>query len=67
MIHEQTIPCPVCQTKVPFEPQALIRGVQFSCPTCFAMIGIAQESIQDAKNAMDEFNALKKTMGKKTK
>lgn len=60
MITEQTIPCPVCQTKIPFDTQALIRGHKFSCPKCYAVIGIAQESVEQAKTIVEEFQELSK-------
>lgn len=61
MINEQKIPCPICQTKIPFDAQALIRGHKFSCPSCFAVIGIAKESVEQATTVFEEFKELSKS------
>lgn len=44
--QEQNIPCPVCNTKIPFQVTELLKGVQFKCPNtqCDASIGLAQVS-----------------------
>jgi len=60
MNFEQTIPCPVCETKIPFNPQQLLMGAQFVCPNCQAAIGIAQESKDLMKESMDKFDGLRK-------
>lgn len=60
MITEQNIPCPVCQTKIPFDPVALVQGHKFSCPTCAAVIGISQEAMETASNALNTYEELKR-------
>lgn len=57
--QEQSIPCPVCKTKIPFDAQQLLMGVKFTCGGCFASIGIANESIETVQNAMDKLEELK--------
>ncbi len=59
MINEQKIPCPVCSTQIPFEVSALLKGVKFACPNCQAMIGMAPESMDMAKNAIEQYEQLK--------
>ncbi len=44
---------------MPIDTLQLIKGVRFSCPTCFTSIGIAPESINTVENAMTKFEALK--------
>ena len=60
-----TIPCPVCNTPIPIEVQSLLLGTKFSCPQCSALIGIQQESVDVAKNAIEKFEELKQTLNKK--
>lgn len=56
---EQQIPCPVCNTKIPFDTQQLIAGVQFACPNCHASIGLALESKAIVEETMKKFEELK--------
>ncbi len=65
MVNEQYINCPICNSQIPFDPYALIRGATFSCPKCPSVsIGIDQGSRDVVKNALDELDALKKNIGK---
>lgn len=57
---EQTIPCPTCQTKIPFDIYQLLNGAQFTCPTCFGTIGLAPESSSTVKETMQKFDGVKK-------
>jgi hypothetical protein len=59
--QDQAIPCPVCGTKIPFDTNQLIMGVQFSCPNieCDASIGLAGESKVIVKETMRKFEAVK--------
>lgn len=66
MISEQSIPCPVCQTKIFFDPIELVRGHKFSCPQCSAVIGIAQDALETAHQAMEKYEALKIASKKKS-
>jgi transcription initiation factor IIE alpha subunit len=56
---EQSIPCPVCQTKIPFDTRQLLMGVQFACPNCNASIGLASESHQLVQETMEKFEDMK--------
>ena len=56
---DQAIPCPVCQTKIPFDPQQLLAGAQFVCPNCNAAIGLAQESKAMVEDTMEQFDGLR--------
>lgn len=58
---EQRIPCPVCRTQIPVDLHLLIQGVQFSCPNCFASIGLAPESQPVVSEAVENLEKLKKT------
>ena len=63
----QAIPCPVCaeqgrDTKIPFDTQQLLLGVQFACPVCGSEIGLAAESRDTVQNAMDGLEELKSQM-----
>ncbi len=59
--QDQTIPCPACGTKIPFDTNQLILGVQFSCPNteCDASIGLAGESKVIVKEAMEKLEMVK--------
>lgn len=59
MTTDQTIPCPVCATKIPFDTNLLLAGTQFNCPNCSASIGISQDNISAAEEAMKKFEELK--------
>ncbi|MBN8838369.1 MAG: hypothetical protein J0I09_13990 [Sphingobacteriia bacterium] len=61
---DQTIPCPVCNSKIPFDTKQLLMGIQFSCPNCQASIGLSQESKPIVEETMQKFNELKSDMGK---
>ena len=58
--QDQSIPCPVCQTKIPFDTKQLLAGVKFVCPDCQAAIGLAEESKPLVQQTMDGFDQLKK-------
>lgn len=57
--NEQSIPCPVCNTKIPFDTKQLLLGVKFVCPNCNAAIGLADESKPIVKETMEKFEAIK--------
>lgn len=59
------IPCPVCNSKIPFDVHQLLLGQQFACPTCNAVIGLAQESRQAVKSTMQKLEDVKKSMDAK--
>lgn len=62
--QEQSIPCPTCQTKIPFDPQQLLMGVQFACPGCHALIGLPAESRPVVEETMNKFEDMKSNLGK---
>ena len=53
--NERTIPCPVCQTGIPFDTKQLLRGVRFTCSGCGAGIGLAEESKEAVEKALAAF------------
>ena len=57
-----TLPCPDCQTKIPFKPEDLLRGVQLTCPNCGISMGLSQQSMDTTREAMDKFNELKQNI-----
>ncbi len=65
MIAEQTIPCPTCQSKIPFDPVELIRGHKFTCATCASVVGIAKDDLAKAGEAYQKYETLKKSLKKK--
>jgi Transcription initiation factor IIE, alpha subunit len=50
------IPCPDCKTNIPFDPLLLLKGVEFTCPTCKSMIGLATESVPQVQSALNKLN-----------
>lgn len=64
MAVNQVIPCPMCKGSIPFDTKQLLIGVQFSCPTCGAKIGIAVENKGAVQEAMDKLQMLKDINGK---
>ena len=67
MISEQSIPCPICQSSIRFDPIALVKGYKFSCPKCSAVVGIAQDALKTANDALEKYEALKKFSPSKSK
>jgi len=63
---DQTIPCPVCQTKIPFDTKQLLMGIQFVCPNCQAAIGLAEQSKPIVEETMNKFDDLKEKLSKKS-
>ena len=64
MISQQHIPCPVCQTSIPFEARELVMGKKFACPGCSAVVGIANDQLDIASQAMEKYEALKQFANK---
>lgn len=56
---EQSIPCPVCNTKIPFDTKQLLLGIKFECPNCKAAIGLAEESKPIVKETIEKFEEIK--------
>ncbi len=54
------IPCPVCQTQIPADSNLLLTGIQFSCPSCSAAIGLSAKSAPLVEHAINEFDELRK-------
>lgn len=59
MSNQISIPCPDCTTLIYFDPQMLLQGAQFSCPKCFAAIGLAAESKQIVQESLEKFEKMK--------
>ena len=57
------IPCPVCSTKIPFDVHQLMKGVQFACPQCNAVIGLGNESKSLVETAMQKLEEAKSGSG----
>jgi transcription initiation factor IIE alpha subunit len=64
MKYSQSIPCPTCQTPIPFDSHELLKGTQFACPKCQAVIGLAPESRPVVEEAMQKFDDLKGNIAK---
>jgi len=56
---EQSLPCPNCNTNIPFDPKQLLMGVQYSCPNCDTKIALSQEPGQTAQDTLNKFEKLK--------
>lgn len=67
MKYSQSLPCPTCQTPIPFDSQELLKGTQFTCPNCQAVIGLAQESRPVVQEVMQKFDELKSNIAKQKK
>jgi len=59
--QENSIPCPVCSTKIPFEVKMLLSGMKFGCPhpECDASIGLSQESAPLVAQTLEKLETLK--------
>lgn len=60
-----SIPCPTCQSQIPADSKQLVLGIQFSCPNCQSVIGLAEESKPMVKDAMEKYLKLKEEINKK--
>ena len=56
---EQSIPCPTCGTKIPFDVHQLLVGVQFVCPGCSALIGLSNDSRETVKQTVEKFDEMR--------
>ena len=57
--QEQAIPCPSCNTKIPFDVYQLLAGAKFTCPTCYASIGLPTESKGIVQETIGKFDKVK--------
>ena len=64
MSNTLTIPCPACNTPIPFNTHELLRGAQFTCPKCYASIGLSNESRPVVEKTMKKFDEMKKNITK---
>jgi transcription initiation factor IIE alpha subunit len=62
---DQSIPCPVCKTKIPFDTKQLLLGVQFVCSNCQSAIGLATESKAIVQKTIEKFEVVKETVAKR--
>lgn len=62
---DQTIPCPVCKTGIPFDTRQLLRGIRFACPGCGAGIGLAAESKDVVEKVLVAFEEERDRLGVK--
>lgn len=67
MTSNQALPCPLCQTQIPFDTSLLLQGQKFSCPNpdCDAVVGIEPNSVPVAEEAMKKFDDLKQELNNK--
>ncbi len=63
---ENSIPCPVCGTRIPFEVKTLLAGVSFDCPNpeCNSSIGISAESKPIVEKTIEKMELLKNSTKK---
>jgi transcription initiation factor IIE alpha subunit len=62
---DQSIPCPVCKTKIPFDTKQLLLGVQFVCSNCQSAIGLATESKAIVQETIEKFEAVKEKVARR--
>lgn len=58
-MNQQQLNCPDCNTPITYDTYGLLQGRKFSCPKCALAIGLAPQSKDKVKNAMEEYEALK--------
>ncbi|NRA11338.1 MAG: hypothetical protein HRT57_05210 [Crocinitomicaceae bacterium] len=63
MNNEQSIPCPTCQNKIPFDPIALLQGAQFVCSNYQGVVGLATDSRPIVEETMGKFDEMRKNAG----
>lgn len=61
---EESIPCPNCNNKIPFDTKQLLLGAKFTCSVCHAQIGIAEESPTIVEETLKKFEELKSHLKK---
>ncbi len=57
---EESVPCPVCSTKIPIDVHQMLRGVQFVCSNCNAVVGLGNESRSLVDETMAKLEETKK-------
>lgn len=55
--RDQTLPCPVCATPIPFDARQLLQGAAFSCTNCGSSVSLANESKPLVEQALAAFDA----------
>lgn len=58
-MSEQQLNCPDCNTPIPYDTYGLLQGKKFSCPNCSLSLGLAPQSRDTVKDAMEEYENLK--------
>jgi uncharacterized paraquat-inducible protein A len=56
-----SIPCPECSTGITVDLQAMLLGQSFECPQCRAKIAVADQSGHEVQDAMERFEALRRS------
>lgn len=56
---DMSIPCPLCNNKIPFDTHQLLLGVQFVCSNCQSAIGLAAESKEVVRETMQKLEVAK--------
>ncbi len=62
-MNQQQLNCPDCGTAIPYDTYGLLQGRQFACSKCGLAIGLAPQSHDQVKNAMEEYENLKASLG----
>jgi len=58
-MYNQNIACPNCNSNIPFDVNALLQGVSFTCSSCNAKIELSNKSKGLVEKSINEFNKLK--------
>ena len=59
---ESIIPCPICNTSIPFNAQNLLEGASFTCLSCSAAVRLPDQSrpiVERTINKLEELKTIK--------
>jgi hypothetical protein len=59
---ESIIPCPICNTSIPFNAQNLLEGASFICLSCSAAVRLPDQSrpiVERTINKLEELKSIK--------
>lgn len=62
---DQSIPCPTCNNKIPFDVYQLLVGRKFVCQNCQSAIGLSSESQPVVQETMQKLEAVKSKAAKR--
>jgi uncharacterized paraquat-inducible protein A len=57
---QQTLPCPNCNTAIPFNVYLLLQGHKFECPNCHCTVSMPSSSKPPVEKAIEQYDKLMK-------